>query len=390
MRRKYLIIAMDMANLAAGIVFKRIVSAMSAYAKCEVVCPDVDEKIISEVDVLPCPCFKRYHHKIENWSFHHYGLRLSEYLWGNKASVKLYSLIKRNDYDAIISMVYGSNLAPLILGKRLSTKMKLPWAIYTVDAIPTPLTYLPDKELNKKIKQIVRKYCEPADALFAANPNMLKYELDCLEGFNGVSDVVLTPCDFSNYPINKKNNNREIVFLYAGGLYGPRRLAELLKGFELLLKTMPNAKLVFVGDSNISQFKGFEYLLESGAIEKHMFTKEIEYFYERADVLIDLNADVESDVFLSSKVCNYLSYNKPIVSISQDGSPVRKLMSGCETIIHSHHDYREIAEALGKATKMINADFSERSVLRKKFTPNEVAMGFCKGLELMVNNNRKG
>lgn len=39
---------MDMARLAAGMVFKRIITAMQNYADCDLICPNVDDGTIQD------------------------------------------------------------------------------------------------------------------------------------------------------------------------------------------------------------------------------------------------------------------------------------------------------------------------------------------------------
>ena len=390
MKRKYLVIAMDMSDLAAGIVFKRIVNAMADIAECEIICPKIDVEIKQQHKIIPCPSFKRYHPVVEQWVYNHFGIRLSEYFFGRTLYKIVASTTKHDSYDAVISFLYGSNLAPLFFRKSISSKLKLPWAVYTVDAIPAPLAWEPNEKHRKKLLRIIRKYLTEADAVFAANMKMLNYELDCLTYFKGLSGVVLTPCDNVEKTDVDNKSSPVVTFLYAGQIYNIRRIGSLLKGFEMFIEKKPNAKLIFVGSNKIEDFAGFEHLIANGSIERHGFTKNINAFYNKADILIDISGDVENDVFLSSKVCNYLTYNKPIIAISRDGSPVREMMSGCETIIHCHHDCVEILSALEKSVNVVSVDYRERDGLKKMFEAEEVAKGFCYDLEKMINKYNEG
>lgn len=385
MKKKYLIVSMDMANLAAGIVFRRLVMAMSEYVDCHIICPRIDESACNSITVLTCPKYNRLPNRLETSLYNLLGYKLTDYIWSNKVYGKLKKTTRKEKYDAVLSFVYGGNDSPLILGKRIADENKLPWGIYSVDAIPAPLSWSKNEKFRCKRISFLNKFISQADAYFASNPIMLEYELSLFASFKGISGYVLTPCDFDYTPCKESKTHTEIVFLYAGDLYGPRRVSSLLKGFELFSQSNKGSKLVFVGNNAPSHFNGFEHLLESGQVERHGFTKNIKDFYDRADVLIDLNADIENDVFLSSKVCNYLSYNKPIIAISEEGSPVRALMGGIVSIIHSHHNPEEICEALEQSSLMVGNPVSDREKLKNKFMPQEVAKHFCSDLEKVIN-----
>lgn len=385
MRKKYLIIAMDMANLAAGIVFKRIISAMANYADCNVICPNMDEQANQLVNHLSCPPYKQMDLRLERRLRKLLGYNITEILWSRRTFKITRRLIKEGDYDAIISFAHGSNYASIILGKMLSEYVSKPWIVYSVDALPAPDFWGNNTIVREqKIKQI-RRLLNQADALFMANPKMLKYELDVLGTFRGFSGVALTPCQL-DYKESKNDlsQNKCVSFLYAGELYGPRNVESLIEGYRFFIKKHDESKLIFVGRDVQSLLSKYNDLIDSGRMECYEFTKELSTYYDRADVLLDINADIENDVFLSSKVCNYLSFDKPILTISQEGSPVRFLMSGVESIVHSHHKAEEICSAMQRAVALKGKHINDREELKRTFSPNEVAYKFNKEIEAIL------
>lgn len=386
MRKKYVIIAMDLGNLAAGIVFRRIITAMKNYADFDIICSNIDEGIQDSFNYIPCPKYKRLPYRIEKKLQDYQGYRISETYWAEYTYLKVQPAVSRGGYNAILSFVYAANFAPLHLGRRLAKKAHLPWIIYSVDAIPTPLAWQPNEELRNKLYRHLNKYIPRADAFFSANPIMMQYEKDTFAQFQGYSGVLLTPCDDKATVNHVSERHSAITFLYAGCIYGPRSTNALLTGFEKFHKKQPQARLVFVGKLYDTDFTGFDYLLNSGAIERHPFTTDLSDFYNKADVLIDLNANIRNDVFLSSKICNYLSYNKPILTISQDGSPVRAMLNGVESVVHSHHDAEEIFTAMEKTAAMTGQPIDDRKELQHQFLPDEVARKFCHELEVLIED----
>lgn len=387
-RKKCLIIAMDMSASAAGIVFKRIVSSMSQYMTCDIVCPNIDDEVLSISNVLPCTSYKRLHHRVEAILYRLQGYKLTDKLWSCRNRRNIYKAVTQDNYDIIISFVYAGNFTPIIIGNYLKKKTNLPWVVYSVDAIPAPIEWSKDLVLRDKLLHYLTKYIGSADAFFSSNPIMSNYQKSIFPQFQGKWGVVLTPSHtFLNKSL-KRNDSACITFLYPGEVYAPRKIDALLSGFKNYLKDRPHSKLIFVGNSKFADFTNYESLIDSGTIERHGYTKNIDVFYERADVLIDLNANIENDVFLSSKVCNYLSYNKPIISISELGSPVRSMMSGYQTIIHCRHNSEEIYAAMHSARTTAEKYVDDRNDLRVKFSPDVVAKKFYDDIAIFLKENK--
>ena len=376
MRSKYLVIVLDLDNNAAGIVFWRLLKAMSEYVDCELVSPSEVPNHVSGIVVNKYYKYRGLPCRIEQQLYKWQGFYIADKIWAITTYHKLKNIIQKQFYDGILSFVYGGNYAALELGSKLSSLLNIPWIIYSVDAIPIPVEWTADLKLRNRLYHYLNEKILKADAFFSSNPSMMRYEKNTFCAFKGFWGVVLTTCKEEILHNKQSKLHSIITFLYAGYLYGPRKAESLIKGFEKFYNSNPKSKMVFVGDPNKSHFIGFEHLIEKGVIEIHPFTKEIESFYQSADVLIDINADIENDVFLSSKVINYLSYDKPIIAISQDGSPVREIMSGYRTIIHSHHNVDEIYEALIQGSCCIGENMDERAELFKMFDPNNVAKQF--------------
>lgn len=377
MRNRYLIIAMDLADLAAGTVFKRILISLKKFAECDVICPNMDNQAESIVNGLPCPEYRNKYPQIE-WRLHKLlGYRPTELSWSRRAFKGAKVFVKNGHYDAVITFVYASNYSSLILGRKISNYTGLPWLVYSVDALPAPESWNRDKKTrNCRIKQL-RDLLKDSDGLFMSNPIMLKYELDVLGSYKGFADVVFTPSLAKVIETEKIERQEEcITFLYTGEIYAPRNIESVIEGFKTFTEKYNNSKLVFVGHYIPILLSGYGDLIQSGRLECFDYTSDLSSFFKRADILLDINADVRDDVFLSSKICNYISYDKPIITISEEGSPVRCLMSGVDSIVHCHHDAKEISDAMQCAVSLIGKTISDRNKLRHIFSPDEVARQF--------------
>ena len=95
-----------------------------------------------------------------------------------------------------------------------------------------------------------------------------------------------------------------------------------------------------------------------------------EDYIRKSSVLIDIDADIANDVFISSKLIQYLSYDRTILCISPENSPARKLLQNkTKTVIISGHKQDDILSALVTAGKLskTNTEYSEREQLLNLF-----------------------
>ena len=87
--------------------------------------------------------------------------------------------------------------------------------------------------------------------------------------------------------------------------------------------------------------------------------------------MIDVNANFDNDVFLSSKVFSYLPYNRLIISESGNGSPVRSMFKTSQAILHVHHRAEEFNNAMESCINNIGSiDYSEREEYLKRMDIN--------------------
>ena len=377
--KRYLIIAMDIGLSAPGIVYAKLIREMQKMCDISIICPAISKQFSEAIEVLPCKPYKRFRNRIEKLLFKYFGKNISDQIWSRKVTLQYLKTHHIDAFDGIISFTSCYNFATLYLGRLLSKELKKKWIIYSVDAIPAPLDWNDDRQLHKHVNEQLKKTVVNADAFFSSNPIMLEYELGLFGDFNGNTGVVLTPHDYSaNY---KKINHTGISFLYTGNIYGPRKVDALVAAFDSFSKEHPDSTLTFVGHffANISE--QHKHLVDEGKIIIHKFTEKITTYYESADVLIDIASIHPNDVFLSSKIVNYLPVSKPIIAISGENSPVRLLFDGIPTVLQCHHNPDEVLQALNNSLKFIDSDFEDRKEIVHRFAVETVTANFIKEIE---------
>ena len=290
---------------------------------------------------------------------------------------------KCKDVDIVISAISSNNCWPLYYGKYLSKMLQCKWAIYSVDAIPAPLGWSKDNMYYRKLGAFIKKYTKSADVFYSSNPIMLDYQLNCLSvNFSGRSGVIFTP--YTNVLVNDPKISSP-VFLYTGSIYGLRHIDTLLEAFNHFLIDSPKAKLIFVGDIPSTYFNDYLDLLQKGAIIIYSYDKNLVPYYEESTVLIDLSADIPNDVFLSSKIVNYLPLKRPIIAIGGISSVASILFEQDKSIIISTYASDNILEAMRFSITSQYQPNSQRKAYEYSFSEEKVAKDFYKDLCKLVD-----
>ena len=115
--------------------------------------------------------------------------------------------------------------------------------------------------------------------------------------------------------------------------------------------------------------------MSSNHIEFHDYVTDLAIYYSNATVLIDINAYFDNDVFLSSKIINYLSIYKPIISLTGHNSPSRNVFTEDDSIIHSLHNVDDIYDAMLTAINT-NVVLERRNRYIKLFSKEYIVRNF--------------
>ena len=293
------------------------------------------------------------------------------------------------DYDVIIAFMAATQLTPAVCGRYLSQKLGCKFAIYAVDAIPAPGGWTRKRSEFWGKRRIVAKNFATADYVASSNPHMLEYQLSTFPNKpNLYSDYLLTPSPDRSYVAPP---SEELVFLYTGSLYGMRNPDHFFKAFKRLLAKYPNAQFVIVGIKK--RFRNIEKILNEEEL-KHItsapHTLDLEPLFARAKVLVDIDADLEKDPFLSSKIVTYLKVNRVILSETGKITPSREIFAGLSTVIQCDHNEDSLYEGMLRAIEVSdsNPDFSERDELIKEFSIETVSARFWRGLQAICNTQK--
>lgn len=383
---KILIITDNVGKTAPGIVFERLIQGLSSSHEIDVLTSNYDPSLdLSKVSTVTLFKKASVHPRISKFLITWFGVDFFDVFWAFNTRLKMKS--KRvSQYDLVFSFVSFNHYIALIAGIKICKIYNKKLAVYTVDALPAPLGWLDYDSYYKGLQKMVYDNFSKADAFFSSNTQMLEYQLKTfLPKKKLLTGVIYNPSfgEFIHLPRINENVN---IFVYTGGIYGLRKPEYLLKGFEKLLNEFPESKLVFVGTQKASLLLN-ELLPETlSKIEIIPFQKDLSYYYNVATALIDLDADIEDDVFLSSKITNYLMMNRIIISETGSNSPSRNLFKDIESIIQCDHDSEQVCEAMKKSILIKDiVNYKDRDVVVQMFSLGNVINKLNENFERIIS-----
>lgn len=230
----------------------------------------------------------------------------------------------------------------------------MPHATYFVDAVPTPAWW---GGSSRGIDLFMRRYTKELSLFASSNPWMLEYQRNYISSSCAHTTTLYTPSSDEAMTIGAKTEPSEPVFLYTGSLYGLRTPKYIFEAFRRFLVLHPNAELRFVG-TNVNIINSVSDEIKNN-VTIVGFTKDLTPHYAAATALIDVDANCDNDIFLSSKITNYLRISRPIICETGANSPTRNLFSKTSGVFVCRHNADDIFEAMIKCCEQYE-DFDRK------------------------------
>ncbi|MBO4475125.1 MAG: hypothetical protein J5737_00170 [Bacteroidales bacterium] len=288
------------------------------------------------------------------------------------------------DYDIILSLCSNDRFWALEAGACLKRSLGLPWACYCVDAIPAPAEWIGNGPYRNAWLRLWKKIGGNIDYLASICDEMLAYQKSVIPDLPPVPAGTFLPPVSGSLADTKPYTSENPVFLYAGRIYGRRTAVYLLEAFSMFLKDYPEAELVLLG-----LLSDFERALSgcpqdvSSHIRVEPWTDDVQYWIDRSTALIDLDADIPGDIYLSSKMFTYLLQKRPIICETGSDSPSRRIFKGIPSILQCGHDALQLYQAMCKAAGG-SADFDYSDRLGIIGESHEAPARLVKDLEILV------
>jgi hypothetical protein len=120
-------------------------------------------------------------------------------------------------------------------------------------------------------------------------------------------------------------------------------------------------------------------------------TNNLAPLFARAKVLVDIDADLEKDPFLSSKIVSYIKVNRIILSETGKDTPSRDMFKGLNTVIQCDHNAESLYQGMLKALELSQTeqDYSERADVIQKFSIEQVGLTLYNDLQKLTNKSNE-
>lgn len=261
----------------------------------------------------------------------------NKYTW----AVKVYIKIKKEDFDVIYSRStpivdhFIGFFLKVRTGKPLVTHLSDPW-------FDSPY------RVGKPILNFIVKYLENlifknSDLIIVTNENYSSFLKKKYTNLINKIKVLHHPMmQLSISKPNKKNN--KTILSHLGEFYKkrlPDPILELLERYNNM-----NIQLNFVG--NNKEDKVFKKISNYRVADKIRFYGKVSYEESlkiglNSDYLLLVDANLpDNKFFLPSKLIDYLAIGKPIITITNKGSPVHKILNEQEEFLLFYEDSEEM------------------------------------------------
>lgn len=288
------------------------------------------------------------------------------YSWEKKAKIVIKNIIKNNQIQGVYTR--ATPICVCTIGVFAKKHFRLPLIMHFTDPIPAPKEWSPNPMYRSRMTKQMKEYIEYADYVSFGNERMLSYQEDILlTSLKNRAFVSPDPSknSFIMLPESNKKSN-ELTLVYLGNIYGNRNPYNLFEALRLFSNR--SCHFIIYG----SRFNG-----TPDFIEFRKRTTDVSNALKEADILVDIDGDDKTPVFISSKLKDYLSVNRPILSITPLNSPTRELLANLKTIEIANNTIEDIKNSLVRLAneRFYGEDYNERIVVLEKFSAPKIAKG---------------
>ena len=342
---KVLVLAQEIGGNAPGILYERLLSAMSSLCQLDIATCSYRPSVPIRTGRVFQMKYPRMKHWAKRWLFSWTGKDWISCHLAHRLQNRL-----EGEYDVILSLCSNDRFWALEAGAYLHQRHGWPWACYCVDAIPAPAAWVGNGPYRKAALRLWTRIGGGIGFLASICDEMLAYQRSMLRQAAAIPTGVYLP-PVSGLPVDTTPfPGPDPVFLYAGRIYGKRTAKYLLEAFGRFLGDRPRAELVFLCPAADAErvLSGIPEHV-AGHVRLEPWTDDVQPWIDRASALIDLDADVPDDIYLSSKMFTYLLQKRPIICETGTNSPSRHLFRGIPSIIQCDHDPEQLYRAMHKA-----------------------------------------
>lgn len=301
------------------------------------------------------------------WISNLLGINLITLKWRRKALRESRKLIASFTPD----VVYARSTPIMVceVAARLKKQYGIPVMMHFTDPVPAPIEWDPNIRYRRRMIKTMNRLLPFADSVSFGNTAMLRYQQSLINfSFLHKSFILPDPVRSENLYGGERERKDVYTIVFLGALYGNRNPKPLFEALACLNGKGYKCELV-VYDTNRTN------LIVPGFVKFVGRTQDIKKALSNSDLLLNIDGDDTIPVFISSKLKEYLSCCRPILSITPEGSPSRDLTKGLKTVFSVNNTCNSIKEQLVELFEITfpHEMFKERETIVHTFSPRQGA-----------------
>lgn len=319
---------------------------------------------------------------------------LEKFTWVNKVKRKIEKLVNISEFDFVHTN--GIPNSTHEIGVFLKKKYGIPWIAHFYEAWTDnyykDFKYSLVKKLNFKQELNVIKHADLIihtndflkDVWIKNHGNMIDKKIEILP---------LCTDECINTTSANQIQNKRFVITHAGGLYGDRNLDFVIDSLIMLNKKNTHVKdLLEIKIIGVIPPNNKKRILEEGLQEIFYYYGRMPYQFVKeslnsSDALLVIDSlKPDNNLFFPSKICEYFSYNKPIIGITSKRSVVRNYLTQSGHFVAGENEQELLSnylEELLYENRPKNYDL----LFYKNFLPSKIAKSYQLYLNKILYNS---
>jgi glycosyltransferase involved in cell wall biosynthesis len=291
---------------------------------------------------------------------------LQNLAWRKRAESAMIKAFRNDGADCIYAV--ASPVSGLLAGRGASVLTGLPLVTHFMDPIPAPEQWVDNKAYRQRMINSSLSVMNKAERIIFITAEAARYQ-EKSTGYLLRQKLRIIPNIIPQWTDLGQPSLSPVVMLFFGAFYRNRKPNSLLDGFRLFLKKTPNARLKVYGTAPEMILPQAEARGIEGSVEVCSRTEDFNQVFKKASILIDVDAPDKEAVFLSTKILEYLSVNRVILSISTPNSPAwRRYNDSGDAVITVSHQAEEIASGMEQAVRL--AGTQDPAIFRHRIKGN--------------------
>lgn len=287
--------------------------------------------------------------------------------WENRVFKCAKRIIKLFQPDIIYAR--SSPSAVCRVAARISKHTGIPVAMHFTDPIPAPIEWASDLKYRAREIKLMETILPIAYKVSFGNKAMLEYQQSIMKyNFIDKSFISPDPSPSERFYYSKKIKNDVSTLTFLGAFHGNRRPDSLFHALYVLNQSGYKCKLNIYDDNRygINHPECVSFMGRTDNIQKTLLD---------SDILVDVEGEDNTPVFISSKLKDYLCCGRPILAITVKNSPSYNLVNGLSTVKCCENKPSEIVSAIKSVLDIDfrEEDYKERLVIIKQFNPTFLA-----------------